>query len=408
VRRAYSISRPRAEDSRQTHPVAVEVNLGTEGAEFKALSAPAREGLPEIRADHFVKMPLAPAADAAKTDEAVRRAVTRSGDTPWRVSDLVVRNPDGLYVPPSVLNEARRALLAAMTSAREEQRRTVLGDAHIFCRRSAARQQRAPRRASWTAKLALAGPAYAPLSDADEVVLQIGFLPPEQRDIRLAEWSRVLDRARLRLALPLLVREHVVRRLKHDVARLAARGWTRWETPGPAGLRLLRETAPNVSDITADWSFYGLNHLARDEMAETGIARAVASPEDGRDNIVSLAALRGPEVEALVYQHTPLFVSATAPCAGLKTESETGTVVGSRARRFIIRQIDGQWVTTGESPFCVADNVNSLAAGGVSWFRVDLSWTPFERIRFPECWQNLRAERVPAQRTTGNFKLGLA
>lgn len=52
-----------------------------------------------------------PAKDVAKVEDAVRSAFAKTGGTAFAVRELEVRNPLGRFVPVSVLNELRRALL---------------------------------------------------------------------------------------------------------------------------------------------------------------------------------------------------------------------------------------------------------------------------------------------------------
>jgi hypothetical protein len=195
--------------------------------------------------------------------------------------------------------------------------------------------------------------------------------------------------------------------LRRDAARLAEQGWTRWEAPGLAGLRILRDTLRDRGDITADWSLYGLNRLAREAIAGQGVSRAVLSPEDGAANIAALAGAGGPEAEAIVFQHTPLFISETAPCADWAKNAGTIRVCGSRGRGFIVHRVDGRWITASRSPFCLARHTEALARRGVPRLRVDLSWSPPECVSFPECWQDVRSGRAPAESREANFESGL-
>ena len=85
-----------------------------------------------------------------------------------------------------------------------------------------------------------------------------------------------------------------------------------------------------------------------------GVKRFVASTENNRENLQYLAE-SGYDVEFLVQQSTPLFVSLTKPAA-----NPTELAVFER---------DGLWVTTKPVPrtFDVPENVST---------RLDLSWDP--------------------------------
>ena len=128
-------------------------------------------------------------------------------------------------------------------------------------------------------------------------------------------------------------------------------GFAKWECSDLATLRMLK--ACGVTDITADWTLYAFNASALAELAERGVRRFVASPENCRENLQYLAE-SGYAVEFLKQQSTPLFVSLHEPAA---TEVE-GLAIFRR---------DGLWITTKPFPrsFEVPEGASS---------RVDLSW----------------------------------
>ena len=91
------------------------------------------------------------------------------------------------------------------------------------------------------------------------------------------------------------------------------------------------------------------------ELSAAGVRRFVASPENGKDNLRSLAE-SGYDVEFLAQQSTPLFVSLTEP--------EVRTPLP-----FAVFRRDGLWVTTRPTP-------RTFDAPGGASVRIDLSWDP--------------------------------
>ncbi len=109
-----------------------------------------------------------------------------------------------------------------------------------------------------------------------------------------------------------------------------------------------------IVPASADWSLYAFNRIAAAELARLGIGSFVLSPESSLENML---ALPSSSAELLAYQHTPLFLSATAPCL---PEAETDSPVrlsDRRGRTFVTRKIDGLWVTVWDSAFCIADRL---------------------------------------------------
>jgi len=153
----------------------------------------------------------------------------------------------------------------------------------------------------------------------------------------------------VRLALPVYTAEPDFNALRNAVKRFLREGYTKWEASDLATLRMLKQLG--VTDITADWTLYAFNSRALAALAELGVRRFVASPENGRDNLQFLVE-SGYDVEVLAQQSTPLFISLTKPM------DQAELAVYYRG---------GLWVTTRRVPrtFDVPDGAST---------RVDLSW----------------------------------
>jgi len=432
VRRRYQIQRPRPSDCRLTRPVHVQATLQPDGVRLTATTcadAPAASLSAALTASVTVPLALKPARQPDQTVAAIRRALERSGDTPWQVTALEVVDAQNLFVPASVLNEARRELFDALTeqhaSARqakraevctifavgnEERRAALQGEmqpgfaANTGGRRSVSAAELTPR---WTIKLDLTEPPQAALATADEIILHVGHLPPADVRARLASWLTQVPRARLRLALPLITRQHEAPVVQATIAALLSDNWQQWECADIAGWQMLQDAARAPLDLTADWSFYGLNHVARALQAELGFSRAVASPEDSDENIAALAAHAKPEIEALVRQQTPLFISETRPIVDAGAEPPW-TLVNRRGARLITHRMDNRWVTVGEIPFGLAEHVPALQRHGVRWFRADFLWSPPGAIDIPTCLSAFQSGRGPYAMHTANHLRGLS
>ncbi len=156
----------------------------------------------------------------------------------------------------------------------------------------------------------------------------------------------------MRLGLPVYTSEPEFNKLRIAVKRAIRDGQAKWEASDLATLRTLKGLG--VTDITADWTLYAFNSRSLAELSEMGVKRFVASPENSRENLQYLAE-SGYDVEFLVQQSTPLFVSLTEPAA--------------RPADLAVFRCDGLWVTTKPAPRTFE------TPGGVS-VRTDLSWDP--------------------------------
>ena len=333
---------------------------------------------PAISATFSSALSLSSARQPEQTVAALRRALERSGDTPWQVATLELDDPQGLFVPVSVLNEARRQLFDALRTqwdAARQARRTAACAAFGIVERAGEPVAPKSEAAHWTVKVDLALPPVEALATADEIVLYLGHQAIDAVRAQLEAWLQLAPRARLRLALPAVTRQPEEEVLRTTIAALLADGWRQWECAGLGGWQMLRDATREPLHLTADWSLYGLNHAARGLLAELGIARAVAAPEDTEENIASFASQEGPEVEVLAWQHTPLFLSETPPMVASE-RPPPWRLVNRRGGRLVVHRLDNRWVTVAEESFSQAAALPVLRRNSVRWFRTDFLWSP--------------------------------
>lgn len=408
VRRRYPVNVPRAGGLRTTHSVDMHVSLRPQGVSVTATAVPAKADTPPILITYNQPLELMPARMPQGTSVALQKAFSRTGDICWQVRHLKLSDPQGLYVPPSRLNEIRRAVFEALTqkkTAQQAARTATIATALGYDQTPAARPS---QRLRWTLKLRLDTVVLPDTHDADEIVLSIGMHSLSDIQAGLTAWLAHLPHTRLRLALPLIMRAHEAIVLEQTVATLLAEGWLRWECASLAGAHLLQRLAGIMPafDMTADWSLYGLNRVAREQLVELGITRGVASPEDARTNLRALSPYL-PVLEVLVFQHTPLFISETLPLAS-SSAATMWTFEDRRGRRLITRRCHDGVITVAHAPFCLADRTADLAALGINWVRCDFSWSPGDAVTYARTWREIRAGSSPQGCHAGNYLRGLS
>jgi putative protease len=457
VRRRYEIQNLRASALPSGQTVNIRVALAPDGVTARAETTLATPG--DVTAELFLPLSLTPSRQPEQTHAAVRKAFERLGDTAWQLGALALDDPHACYAPPSKLNEARRAVLeqlsAEWTRCRAERRAAIAASWGLAPSEAthhddiSARQpgsgaaSRAGRNAKafrsekaltevaasssadaspcWTLKLRADTPPLPPdaLTEIDTLVLAIGHTPLHALEPQLAAWRSMLAPDRIRLALPLITRAHETPELKATLRSLVQSGWNTWECADLAGCRMLGEQG--LEPASSDWSLYALNRVAAAELARLGVASFVLSPENSLDNIRSLCGAGVspvsqpsptveqtvpplPAPELLAFQHTPLFISETAPCLPLREGDKTVTLADRRGRAFVTQKLDGRWVTVAGTPYCIADR---LAASGLSRFRIDLSWSP-DANDFSGIIRSVTAGRLPPGSHCANFDRGFA
>ena len=274
---------------------------------------------------------FAPAKNPERTREAAEKALSHLGGTRFgKCAVARFDDPRGLYVPVSAWNALRRELVAALDAAGDEAPRQTIqpsGSPTAALQNHPGAQPLAPRLVVRTrADIEVELP-----DGVDEVVMAPGLD---------GAWPEEIDPAR-RIAMPVWTPESSFQRLRVAVKRMIRAGCRKWEASSLSTLRLLRSLG--VEDITADWTLYAANSRALASLAELGVRRFVASPENSAADAEALAA-SGYDVEFLERQSTPLFMSLAAPAAMPAPESgvesykygDLWITVSRRERRFAV------------------------------------------------------------------------
>ena len=343
VKRMFPAPSFRPSDCEGLREIGVEVDLRRDGISCR------------VESPFPVEVSESLALEAAKTPErtkdGVRRAFEKLGGTDYRLGNLVVNDPDGLFAPMSALNSLRRELverLDAACAAGSEAKVSSALDALSEHPASAAGAAEPPLH---TIKVRLG--QKVPAGAWDEVVVAVevdGFAGAE------AWLADAAPRGNIRLALPVYTAEPDFNRLRSLVKRLVREGFAKWEASDLATLRLLKSVG--VVDVTADWTLAAFNSQALAALSGLGVVRFVASPENSKANMRDLSE-SSYRVEFLAQQSTPLFISLTKPEAD--PEALGGNLTYFRR--------GGLWLTTRDTP-------RTFEVPRSSPCRIDLSWDP--------------------------------
>jgi len=325
VRRRYEIRRVRPAALEGGRPVRFRVRLEAAGIGVRAEVATAAG---EAAAEVFLPAALSPSRQPALTEPAVRKAFERLGGTRWRLASFELTDPESLYAPPSRLNEARRLALDALDATWRARRDARLMHALREWGFDASNTRHAPLGQNdaaadtaplWTLKARADTPPLPPetLKRFGCVTLAIGHLPAVRLYERLSLWRAAAGAAHVRLATPLLTRNHEIPALRDAVVSLADAGWRDWECADLASMRLLRSCG--VAPECVDWTLYSFNRSAVAELAAFGIRAFVISPELGLNQVRALAEACRTDAPASTPPRSPnSSCTNTRPCSSPK------------------------------------------------------------------------------------------
>jgi putative protease len=403
VKQRYRFTRPKPGAFRVRVPVRVTV-------EVKPHALLARGSVtPDLVEETVLDGVFEPSRDPGKIATAAREAFGKLGETRYELAEFTLANPDGLFIPVSLLNRLRRELVAKLDTALDAGRQQairVVRDAEKPL--PLAREDSMTER--WSLKVDrldhLAAFGEGDWQEVDEVVVDIqrdalGELVPG-----LAALKDRVGAGRIRLALPLLTREWEQVDLQAKRVALQEAGWTRWEVAAlcdwPSG------------EVTADWTLYVTNRSAARQLLELGVSRFTLSPEDGRDNMESLLGQFAGRVTVVVYQDTPLFISENCALAAMAGRCPAGAGCRESEREWesgsgeSIRMIQQgcRTLAINQSPFCLSGRVKELRNAGARNFRADFICRKYEPGRVRELWQAIR-QGHPIPGHEGNYKRGM-
>lgn len=258
------------------------------------------------------------AAKSLETAEkSIREAFAKTGGTGLILERTEISNPDGLFVPLSVLNDLRRRLYELVSEILRMRKTKEKQDLkkRILAVETPVASGAVPKEETYLIKTddisllrALMPEDWARLS---EVVFEFCA------DTNLADFEG-FDSSKLRWALPTVARAWEMPGLKKKIDEILAAGMHRFEIGNFWGLGVLKK---KPADIAFDWPVYVANASAARAVLELGTCSVfTVSPETPEPEALFMGFPK--QATAVIYQDMPLFISETCPYAALASQCE--------------------------------------------------------------------------------------
>ncbi len=439
VKRSYPFSKPKPGAHAPRLPAAVSVAITPGGAEdanqvkvvcravadMPHLWSDDASGPYKITAEVEELLPAFPARDTEGAEAAARQSFSRLGEYQFSLAAFTFSNPDGMFIKQGDWNRLRRVLFNQLTKVFDDYRqhsRTALIALVEKQPEPAPAEHIAP---SWSIAVdrigdlaAVAEKDCAEITEFTLSTIHNGRLL--DTDI-LEQLAGQVGRGKIRLALPLIMRNDEARSLQNHVELLYTMGFCKWLLPGWAGWHWFQ--GKKNADLSADWSMYVFNRPAAREMLARGFSSFTLSPEDDKANMAELFSAYAENAWTLVYADLPLFIAAACAHAHIglcgktnsgKKKSESPCSAGNgpltlrmeRSGEVDIYPQGCGSVVTGRRPFVLAGAMPSLISLGARQFRVDCRWKPRTPEEVQRIWHQARTGTVSGG-TVGNFERGI-
>lgn len=409
VKRKYKSSRPKPGQFRVRYGIDVTLEVEPDRVWAQAQLCRDLPGLERVCAVVELAGRFEGCRNPAGMTDAIRGSFDRLGDTSLQLVSLNVRNPQGLFVPVSILNALRRDLAVALE--KELERRLAEREARVLVEVLAPNVE-APavdmeQASAWQLKtdrlenLDRFEPEH--WATVSELVVEIGRLSlPELQDGLAAAQENLGGRERIRLALPLITRRHEEAGLAKKLQALVRAGWNRWEASNLSAWQFLREAGglaqEPAPDLGADWSVYVTNRAAAQQVLALGARQFVLSPEESWFDPAPLLAEFPDQAVVFVYGDVPLFVSENCPVAGLTGRCDAHGKCGDE--ELVLRSQGGERVrlvrnqcrayTLMEPPLDRSAQISGYLRAGARTFRAEFMYRKHDPFTVLSIWRALR------------------
>ncbi len=301
-----------------------------------------------------------------KTQEAIEKAFAKSGETNVMLGNLNVNNPQGLFVPASMLNELRRNLYEKIIPAHKSGVLPLV-------------ETRVKSETKWIVKTDdVANLASLDLNDFAEIIILLN------KSSQVSDFKS-LPKNKVRLALPTVCRNVEV--WKSLIDKMLKSGFYKWEIANYWG----REVLPQSGiDLSFDAPIYMFNSQATQMAKEMGASRITLASEDIMQNLQSVAKHSALPVVWEVYGDVPLFTSAVCirnnSCKDCHREQKW-IKLNKNGHKYEVLSQDCQTMLFDANPYCVTTEAQMVKA---DFYRASFVYKKYSAKQVAEIFAKLQ------------------
>jgi len=315
-----------------------------------------------------------------KVEQGVLNCFSKTGDEVFCLGQLSFENPEGVFVPVSVLNDLRRQLYSMIVLDKREGTLPPLSEKHVVGKKK------------WIIKTD--DVSCLSLIDFDDLAEIIVMLTPQTTPDSFS----FLPKAKVRLALPVVCR--CPEKFKAVVEKALSAGYKKWEIGHLWGKTLLPSAGV---DVSFDSFIYAVNSQSIQNAKEMGASRVTLSVEDTLTNMKQLTEKTVLPMVAVAYQDVPLFISANCirrtPCAECSGKPEWFDL-----GKYQALSIPCETYVFKKEAYAAAPDILAL---GVDFYRADFICRKYTPEQVKEIFDALKNGRSLTGTYQGNLKRGM-
>ncbi len=331
----------------------------------------------------------------------LRARFSETGDTPFRLTELIAQDFPSLFIPPARLKEIRRELYHRMEQQGQGEERKRIAEAKAAA--LVTLQGQGARAKGQTEKEELLIQVDSPAEVRWALSQGANFVIVPLHRATNHELPRYLSRLRsdaeqLVWQLPFMLFDRDIPFLHEALAALYQAGFRRFEITNPGQLKLLQRYTG--LQLSSGYRLFTLNSQALACWQDLGISRSTLYLEDDREN---LAELLRQSAHLTVIVYGPVEVMATR--VKIKEINSGAPLQSDRGDNYRVQGRDGFTHISSDIPFSLLGHLGELRRMGGRSFLIDLSETPVDRRS--EVLDAFRVDRTIPESTLFNFERGL-
>ncbi|MBR2299160.1 MAG: U32 family peptidase [Alphaproteobacteria bacterium] len=325
------------------------------------------------------------AKDLNKVYDAFLKSFQKTGETAFELGIFELKNPSGLFVPASIINDLRRGLYEKIKPDLKQGTLSYLP------------KPLESQKTGWVIKT-----DNLHLLDELELELfnEIIYLIDDKPDF---ERLSTLPFEKIRISLPTVCRKPEL--LMPSIQKLMDLGFKKLEVANYWGLQIIDS---KIYDVSFAPFIYTLNTEAMMMACNINARRISFAMEDTAENIKELANKAFLPTSFIVYQDVPLFTSAVCirknDCAHCDGEPKWISL-SKDGKHFEALSVPCQTMMFDKLPFCAASVAKDVHA---SYYQMDFCYKPYSAEQVKEIAKKLMTFADVEPSLKGNlFKTGI-